>query len=72
MFIIRFKQFFFIAQKVLQKQRYTLKNTANKKKFREYAVKIFKLMRDVDFILINNQFNEIYNEINYQFKKSFI
>ena len=72
MFIARFKQFFFIAQEILQKQRYILKNAVNKKKLREYAIKIFKLTRDVDFISINNQFNEIYNEIDYQFKKSFI
>ena len=56
----------------MQKQRYILKNAINKKKLREYAVKIFKLTRDVDFILINNQFNEIYNDIDYQLKKNFI
>ena len=59
MFITRFKQIFFIIQEVLQKQRYILKNAINKKEFCEYAVKILKLTRDVDFILINNQFNEI-------------
>ena len=72
MFIAHFKQFFFIAQKALQKRRYILKNTANKKKLCEYAVKNFKLARDVDFILINNQLNEIYNDIDYQLKKNFI
>ena len=72
MFIARFKQSSFIAQKILQKQRYILKNAVNKKKLREYAVKIFKLMRDVDLTSINNQYNEIYNEINYQLKKSFV
>ena len=72
MFITRFKQIFFIIQEVLQKQRYILKNAINKKEFCEYAVKILKLTRDVDFILINNQFNEIYNDIDYQLKKNFI
>ena len=65
----RFKQFVFITQKTLQKQRYTLKNATAKREFWKYSTKIFWLSKNANYIFSFFQMNEIYNGLDYQLKK---
>ena len=61
----QFKQPSFVVQKAFKKQRYILRNVANKREPREFAFKILKLIKNTNFFFIYNQMNEIYNVIDF-------
>ena len=60
----KFKQFTNVAMNSLVQQRYTLRNVAVQREFREYAQKIIQLVKNVDMINVLNQLNLIYNDID--------
>ena len=60
----KFKQSTNVAMNNLVQQRYTLRNVAVQREFREYAQKIIRLIKNVDMINVLNQLNLIYNDID--------
>ena len=45
-------------------QKYIMRDAINRRKFREYAQKIIRFVKNVDMINVQNRLNLIYNDIN--------
>ena len=60
----RFKQSINVVMNNLVQQRYTLRNIAVQREFREYAQKIIRLIKNVNMINVFNQLDFIYNDID--------
>ena len=51
-------------------EKYIIRDAANRRKSRKYAQKIFRLIKDVDFTQIKNQFDIMFNDIDLKIKIS--
>ena len=66
----RFKKSSNIVMKTLIKKKYIIRDAINRREFREYAQKILRLIKDVDLILIKNQLDFIFNNIDLNVRSS--
>ena len=66
---IRFKTSFNITFDVLFNERYTLRNAINRREFKKYVQKFFRLIKNVNLNNVKNQLNIIYNNINNSLRK---
>ena len=68
-FHVRFKTSSNIIFDALFNERYTLRDAINRREFRKYVQKIFRLIKDVNLNNVKNQLNFIYNDIDNSFRK---
>ena len=56
--------------KNLTHEKYIIRDATNRREFREYAQKILRLIKNVDFIQLKNQFDFMFNDIDLKIKTS--
>ena len=54
----------------MTKKKYILRDAINRRKSREYAQKIFRLIKSVDLNTLQTQLNIIYNDIDSLLRKN--